>query len=356
MSLIRAMRFFSYLNVVSVPLLLSLAGCRSAERQKSPQEGQSASAMQAKATGPIRLSAEDAQLRTKLEPIIKSLNGCLTHYELFAEPYRDRIRRTAHYDPKADPSNDYGPTFEVNTGDTGSDTLDCAIDLERGASLSPATAELDQTSRATASALRAMLTPGLQLDQYLHQKGYLDDRFAKGHALDATVGPLLSTTLASIRALRTAVGPANGTIRQHELEAIDRREGHSLAWHTQATMIAARATDEEIGEASRKGDLTDDSVAKAIQPFQEAMQATRDYLAQHPEEARKADEQKSLWWSVEKPLNDELNDARELRQQISAPDPFGPQYRQRDLSRQAGSVNANFNAVVQMYNFAIQRR
>ncbi len=350
----RLLRCFTCVNMICLPLLLCVTGCKVVERQKGSHEGNAGSVTQTKGTESLRLSAEDAQLRTKLQPIVKSVNGCLTHYEDFAGSYRDRVKSTAHYDPKIDPGVNGNATFELTNGDTGTGTLDCASDLERGASLPPAVADLDQASRATASALRAMLGPGLQLDQYLYRKEYLDDRFAKGHQLDATVGPLLAKTLDSTRVLRAAVRRSNGMVRQHELEAIDRREGHSLNWHTHATLIAARATDEAIQDAVRTGALTDDSVAKAIQPFQEAMQATRNYLAQHPDEAKKAEDQKGMWSFVEKPLNDELNEARELRVQISAPDPFGQQNRRRDLDMQANSVNTEFNAAVRMQNFAIE--
>ena len=295
-------------------------------------------------------------MRAKLRPIIKCLNGPLNHYEEFAPAFHSRERIVAK-DANGYREAGTSPTFEVSTQDKGEETTECAAELEKGASLPPSVTDLDALAKETASALRAMIGPGTQFDAYLKQSKYLDDHYARGRELDAEVSPLLTKTLALTRDLRKAVSRQNGVIRQHELDAIERSEGRNLHWHTQQTLIAARATNEQISEANHQGKLDAASVQAAIQPFQAAMESTQDYLAQHPQQDQAASgRDKPVWFQVDNMLALELKDAKELREMLASPDQDAaenPTLQHDRVLSQVGTTNDAFNAVIRSYNFAI---
>jgi hypothetical protein len=316
--------------------------------------------------GKIELSSHDQQMRTKLEPLIKCLNGQLSRYEDELASYHTKVAYLEHRSPSTMTSfmTDLSPTFGDNSGDKGHATNECADQLDKGASLSPSVPDLDANAKTIADQLRKMIGPGLEMDEYVDEKKYLDDKFAKGQQYDATLSPLLASVTTLTEKLRSEIERENSTVRQDELEAIEKHEGRDLRWQTQNCMIAARALDENVLQLARSHSLSPGGVQAAMQPLQAAVDGANAFLQAHPElKEQNRDGQQPLWFSVNTPLVTELSVTRELRQdleetpeQMQAKQPFPetPEEHQKNIHDQVQKVNDSFNSVIVEYNDGVR--
>jgi hypothetical protein len=312
-------------------------------------------------TEKIDLSSHDQQMRTKLEPMIKCLNGQLSQYEDSLAAYHKKVDYLEHGSTSMIGfMTDVSPTFGDNSADKGHSTNECADQLDKGASLPPSVPDLDSDAKMIADQLRKMVRPGLEMDEYIDEKKYLDDKFAKGRQYDATLSPLLTSVTALTEKLRSGIERENSTVRQDELQAIEKHEGRDLRWHAQNSMIAARALDEHVLQMARNHSLNPGGVQAAIQPLQSAVDGANAFLQAHPElKQQNQDGESPLWFSVNTSLVDELSVTRELRQdleetpeQMEAKQPFPetPEDHQKNIHDQVQKINDSFNTLVQEYN------
>ena len=183
---------------------------------------------------PLHLPAPDVAMQAKLQPVIQCINRTFKHYEEIQPAYHKRIAELTHPAPAPSISDiPVMPSFPVffefkiePYEQNGEFATACAKGLDQTVSASPADPAIDQPAREAAQALRAIQQPGSQMDAYLSQKAYVNDSFAKGRALDATLSPLLDRLVDDSAQLRNAVGQQEDTLRQHRLDAIDKAEGH----------------------------------------------------------------------------------------------------------------------------------
>lgn len=316
----------------AVALVLSAGGCR--------QSG---------------TSGRDEKVRAKIRPVVECSNRVLEHFTEIAPIYREDVRRLSNpLDELAPFRNPDGSFFYIGLDEHGVNYLTaCANGLDAASKLSPNMEDLDAPARDTAAALRSLIEPGKQMDEYFAQHRYRDDQFAEGRQLDATITPLLNRIVAGARQLADSVQREERTVRQHGLEAINAQEGHSLRWHTQQTVMAARAMNEKLDDLYLHGRLDPASAQTAIQPLQSAFDDTEAYLEAHPEEAKSNSGPAATWSQMEHSVAIELSDTKELRELLStSQEPAGEQRRQ--IQHVLQNVRSSFNEIVNMYNTAVQ--
>ena len=183
-------------------------------------------------TNSLHLSASDVAMQAKLQPVIHCINRTFAHYEEILPAYNKRVAELNHRAPAPDSFPDFFE-FKIEPYErNGEFATECAAGLDQSISLAPAEPAVDGPAKDAAQALRAILQPGSEMDAYLQQKAYVNDDFAKGRSLDATLSPLLNRLVQDGLQLRAVVRQQEATLREHELDAIDKSEGHSLRWHT----------------------------------------------------------------------------------------------------------------------------
>ncbi len=147
-------------------------------------------------------------------------------------------------------------------------------------------------------------------------------------------------------ALRAAVFQDKAVLMKHELDAIEARSGRNLDWHTRQTMQAASMANETVQSAALNNSLTADTVTRAMQPLQAAVDDTQKYLAPHPDAGEKAQNgMQPMWFSIAGSFPEELGRMRDLRTTLAQP--------ASPTLNKANMVNANLQRVNMMYNGAV---
>ena len=299
----------------------------------------------------VPVSKADGQLNAKLQLVIGCLNETFTHYEEIAGTYRAEVTSLSATNTPlqlgVQPMEGY---FDVaGTGSPGDPARECADGLDRLVSMPPAISDLDDPAKDAAAALRAIAGPGREMDAYLQQKGYLDDRFSKGRQLDGTIAPLLNRILADSKQLRAVAVRENHTLRVHELDAVAKTEGHSMRWQVLNTMLASRGTEDEVLQAFRNRHLDLPTVVNALQPLQAAFDQGQQLSRAHPE----AQGSEVVWTAIERAVGAQLADLKELREALAHPESneASQQDKLRDLVKNESS---DFDNAVEMYNGAIR--
>ena len=192
------------------------------------------------------------------------------------------------------------------------------------------------------------------MDAYLEQKAYLNDDFAKGRTLNATLSPLLTRLVADSASLRAVVRQQEATLRQHELDAIDTTEGHSLRWHTRKNLIEARNLNDTLVDLTRSRRLDPATAAAATQPLQAAYNDTEAFLAAHPDAAKpNRYNNQPIWFSINNDISIELGAANDLRTTL-ADTTLRPDMKRDRVNDQLKQVTSDFNGLVQTYNLMEQ--
>ena len=318
----------------------------------------------ARGTGanPLHLSSADVAMQAKLQPVIHCINRVFAHDEGLQPAYAKRVAELTHPAPPPPafgvpviPSFTEFFEFKVEPYErNGEFSQECATGLDKTVSLSPADPAIDGPAKDAAQALRELQEPGSEMDAYLEQKAYLNDHFAKGRTLDAKLTPLLNRIVEDSRQLRLVVRQQEATLRQHELDAIDKAEGHSLHWHTRKNLIEARALNDRLVELVRARQLDAASVAAAAKPLQDAYNDTEAYLAQHPEAGRPNQlNNQPVWFSINTDISLELAAANQL-QSLLADGSLTPELRRERVNDQLKQVTSSFNGLVKTYNLMEQ--
>ena len=303
----------------------------------------------------VDLSPADVAMQAKLQPVIHCINRTFSHYEDIQANYEKRVAQLTR-NPSDSGLSDFFE-FSIEPYERNHEfATECATGLDKAITLSPADPAIDRPAQDAAQAIRAILQPGGEMDAYLQQKAYLGDNFTRGRTLAATLTPLLSRIVADGEKLRLAVHQQELALRQHELDAIDKAEGHSLQWHTHKNLIEARALNDNIVSLVRTRQLTPATVATAIQPLQQAYTDTETYLAQHPEAARpNRYNNQPVWFSIKTDISIELGAANELRS-VLADNSFTPETKRERVNAQLQQVTNDFNGLIQSYNLMEQNR
>jgi hypothetical protein len=234
-------------------------------------------------------------------------------------------------------------------GNISDPAKDCVDGLDKAVSMPPAMADLDAPAKDAASALRAIAEPGKEMQQYLGQKGYLDDHFTRGGQIDSTITPLLNRILADSKQLRAVSVRENHMLRVHELDAVAKAEGHSMRWQVLNTMLASRESEDELMTAFRNQQLDQATVARALQPLQAAYDQGEQSNREHPATQGSA----QVWSQIDDAVGRQLAGIKDIREALTKPegDPANQQDKLRDLVK---SESSDFNNVVEMYNGAIR--
>ena len=302
----------------------------------------------------LDLSPADVALQAKLQPVIHCMNRALDHYEEMQPRYEERLAQLTHPASNELTFAEYSE-FRIEPYERNHEfATECADGLDKTLTLPPAEPAIDQPARDAAQAIRAILEPGSQMDAYLEQKAYLGDNFARGRALDATLTPLLARLVEDTGKLRLAVHEQELSLRRHELDAIDKAEGHSLRWHTRKNLIEARALNDNLVTLTRTRQLNAATVATAVKPLQDAYTDTETFLAQHPEAARPDRyNNQPVWFSINNDVSIELGAANELRG-VLADATLRPDIKRERVNAQLQQVTSDFNGLIKTYNLMEQ--
>jgi hypothetical protein len=326
-------------------LLLPVTGCKNPFLPRSPSTGGDLS----------NLSSGDTNLEQKIDPVITCLNRTLSHFEELAPSYHQKIHElTSAPSPSGtflipDIPGGVFVSFKIEPYEqNGEFYKECEDGLDKAIAHSPSQPSLDDPAKDAAAALRALQPLGAQVDANLDQKAYLDDHAAKLQQLDATISPLLARLLKDSGQLRSAVFQAKATLVQHELDAIEKKSGRNLDWHTRQSMQAASVANREIQHSATTDTLNAASVDAAMQPLKSALEDTQSYLTQHPD-VGKPDAANALpvWFSINLGLSNELGAMRTLRSDLAAP-LDGNSHSQ--INTQLETINRSYNDAVTSYN------
>lgn len=305
----------------------------------------------------LKLSSADRAMRAKLDPSIDCLNDELSHFESLEASYHDNLKGLM-----APPGSDL-THFNVNAIFNNSrffmfyrsipPAQACADTLEKASTTSPSVPDFDAAAREDGVDLRAIIDPGRQMDTYLDQKGYLDDHFAKARSLDAVLSPLFVRMNKATGELRGSMHRENAVLDQHRLDALEKADGRTLPWHTQRSMMAARALNDQLKSALHENRLDAGVAQAAIQPLQTSVDDAQAFIHSHPEvEKANSNGLKPMWFSLTGDFDRELAAARDLRAYLQTPPSADdtPRERSDKLFRNFESVNSAFNGLIESFN------
>jgi hypothetical protein len=222
--------------------------------------------------------------------------------------------------------------------------LRCASGLEK-ASAMPKVADLDTIGADYAATLRKLAPLTSQADLYYEQRDFLDDHMARGTTLDSQLAPLLDHLGQLSYGMRAGVERENRILKQHELDAIEAREGKDLRWHALNFMIQSRATNEKMEELANGGKLDAASMEEAIQPTQTAFDNATSYAAAHP---REASERGPTWSGIDNSASIYLTSLKELRRELQG------KLSAHWINSQIDRVERDFNSMIDSYNRRVQ--
>ncbi|WP_419804286.1 DUF3829 domain-containing protein [Terriglobus sp.] len=301
---------------------------------------------------PLGLSSEDRARQAKLQPVIDCINNAFSHFQGLQPFYQRRlvaITSHAHEGPAPMNISFKVAPFERN----GEFSRSCAAGLTKAASMPPAIPEIDGTAKDAAQALLGLIQPGADMEAYLTQQAYRNDtNFERAHQLDEVISPLLNRVAQDANTLQAAVHQQETGLRQRELDAIEKKYGRNLTWHTRHCMMAARAMNDDLVQLAHSGRLTQQSVAEVEKPLQDAYDQGSAWVREHPNaENTGSTNPTPLWFDIRDYLSTELGDANELRQSLASPGVDPATVRTR-----ISGINSDFNQMVSTYNVMQQNK
>lgn len=303
-------------------------------------------------TGSISLSADDQAATKKLQPIVACWNEPVGGLVADGDQYRKEFRPligSASASPVTMQIFNAASLFQGSTTSANADgalSRACADKLDAAVRSGPPIAGVDDATPKVADALRRLVGPAKAFDEYIQQKGYLDDHWAKARALDAQLMPILAQLTAAGKRMYDGMRAEKAVLDQHLLAEIEKRDGHSMGWHEQKMRIAARVLTEQVDALVKNGKLDTRAMDKVIAPLQADYDAAQAYATAHPEVAKSAPGKRSpLWPTLGPVISDELAKARDLRRTLANPD--------ADAASQAHSVSRDVGTLVEAYNAVV---
>ena len=240
------------------------------------------------------------------------------------------------------------PTHKLFMGDspanqTGQGSRDCADALEKAASARPAMPGVDEGAPRLAAALRDLAGPGAAMDQYLSQKGYLDDHGEKGRRIDAQLSPVLARLTSAGQQLYDGMQAEHAKLERSRLEALERQGGQSIDWRAQHALSEARLLSEDAQSLASRNRLDSAALQKLIDPLQRDYDAAQAYVSAHPALGRPGTPSQPLWMALSDNIAKELSDAKDLRRTLDTPqsDPD----RTREIRSGVEQLTSSYNFV-----------
>ena len=296
-----------------------------------------------------RMAPADQAMEQKIQPVVTCINRAFSHFEGLQPDYRQRMAQIRHAPGAPDQSFPVFVSFKIAPFErNGEFYRECEDGLDKSVAMQPVDAQLDVPAKDAAAAMRTLMVPGAQMEAYLEQKAYTDDGGAKGAQLDAVIAPLLDRIVRDSGQLRMAVFQEKAVLTQHELDAIEKKSGRNLDWHTRQTMQAASVANKTVQRSATAGTLTAGQVTAAMQPLQAAFDDTQSFLAAHPEIGKGGvNDARPVWFAISDSFSGELGRMRELRTALG--EPAGPNRRSM-INSDLQTVNMSYNGAVENYN------
>ncbi|MCL2714714.1 MAG: YiiG family protein [Alphaproteobacteria bacterium] len=182
---------------------------------------------------PVEDEARQRALFSKVDSSIVCLNN------LSQDIYRSRARYFSWV-------SDTGPTGREkhNYGIYDIDNLgrpfDCLELLEMTNSIAPHFPDIEAEAAAYVSAARKLRPLVCEASAYYDQHRYRDDALEKGKALHPRLVAAFDEFVAADQRLRLVIDPVNDARARQDLVTIERREGHTLHYHTTVLFIHAK--------------------------------------------------------------------------------------------------------------------
>jgi len=179
---------------------------------------------------PGESEADQASLTQKLNAYV----GCINR--LSGRSYDSR-RRYFSWVGKSGPTGKeriiYG-TYTIY------DTSDCRKNIEAANAMEPRDEALEAAASAYADAVGKLEPLLKEADEYYSQEDYKDDKMAKGKALHPRLVAIWDAFAKADKTLREGVETINDRRAAERVAAIEKSEGKSARYHTEALMIEAK--------------------------------------------------------------------------------------------------------------------
>jgi hypothetical protein len=120
------------------------------------------------------------------------------------------------------------------------DTADCRKNIEAANALEPRDAAIEAAAAAYADAVGKLEPLLKETDEYYDQEDYKDDKMAKGKALHPRLVAAWDAFAKADKALREGVDAINDRRAAERVATIEKSEGKSARYHTEALMIEAK--------------------------------------------------------------------------------------------------------------------
>lgn len=141
----------------------------------------------------------------------------------------------------------------------------------------PAAPALDEAARDYARSFEALIPVVNEASRYYERKDYKDDAMAKGRELHSKLVASFQPFLAQRAKLETELKAVKTVLNQRQLEAIEKREGKSYAWHVRNVMNQAEPLGDVIVQSPSPALVK--ALDDALAPFAKAVREFDDYLA-----------------------------------------------------------------------------
>ncbi len=148
---------------------------------------------------------------------------------------------------------------------------------EKAVSAEPKIPQLDDLVRDYALTFQALIPVMNEASRYYERQDYKDDKMAKGQELHGKLVPAAEAFLARRAQLEAELKIVRTVVNQRQLEAIEKREGKSYAWHLRNVLNQAEPLGDLIVQEPTPALLKplDESIAS----FAKSGREFDDYLA-----------------------------------------------------------------------------
>ncbi len=269
--------------VVALLALQSLVGCELVKKYaKKELDGDATSASTSKSGstpgGPSGGQSDDpdAALGDKLNHPIECINRASPAVTRSRDRYDSWLK-----DPKAGPTGSESIVYGLyDVTDTFVDGCDKELKA-LAAQKTPATPDLDKDAATYQAKLDAVVPLIKEAVKYYDQSNYKDDGFKKGKELHPKLRQAFDEFAVADKAMHDDVTKLKAGMDEHELAAIEKREGKKIRWHLKKMMMVAKKL-VETGEDDSP-DVT--KMDAAIKDLDAELGDTDAYIAAHKDEA-----------------------------------------------------------------------
>jgi hypothetical protein len=183
----------------------------------------------------------------------------------------------------------YGSWADLKKGPTGKERIiyglyEVSPDLaqralaasDRAREGEPKIPRLDEAARDYARAFEAVIPVGNEASRYYERQDYKDDGMAKGREMHGRLVAVFEPFLAKRAVFEAELKAVKKVVNQRQLEAIERREGKSYAWHVRNVMNSAEPLGDLVQQEPSRELLKE--LDQRIAGFAEAVRGFDDYL------------------------------------------------------------------------------